>query len=322
MADGPSVGKNEAPIAAARGIGKLDGREKQKLIENGVLPVLVMMLHNQDYDSTEAALFALLNLAFGNERNKVRIVQAGAVAGMLDILQWRKSSLMELSLAGLSVLSTCSVNRMEIASLGAVRALIGILDSRLTVRQTISNRGMLHILSTLQNLSTCVKVVPSFVEAGGLITLVQLIYGVDNSSELAEKAMGLLETIVSSSEVALDQVSEVISMFVECVEEGSMACQEHAVGILLMICRRCRERHRGMILRHGAMPGLMQLSVDGTWAARDKAKALIDLLRDTSSSRGRDSHNAALEEVMRRIDMDDNLVEEMIAKLRTSTVEE
>lgn len=111
-------------------------------------------------------------------------------------------------------------------------------------------------------------------------------------------------------------------MMVEAVEEGTAACREHAAGVLLMICKTCKERYRGMILREGAMAGLLQLSVDGTWLAKKKAKALLLLLRDCNNG-GSSSRNVALENVMREIDREEmngtsiELVEEMIAKLRT-----
>lgn len=120
-----------------------------------------------------------------------------------------------------------------------------------------------------------------------------------------------------------------IEMLVEAVEEGTAACQEHAVGVLLLICKSCREKYRGLILREGAMPGLLQLSIDGTWLARKKAKALLLLLRDqndgSSTSSSSPVSNALLEEVMRQIDRGERgdgaysvqMVEEMIAKLRT-----
>lgn len=84
-----------------------------------------------------------------------------------------------------------------------------------------------------------------------------------------------------------------------------------------------------MMLKEGAMAGIMHLSVDGSWRAREKAKALLLLLRDcknggSSSSRVRHSKNLMMEEVMRQIDRGERggassvqMVEEMIAKLRT-----
>lgn len=145
----------------------------------------------------------------------------------------------------------------------------------------------------------------------------------------------MLEKIISSHNwhtvgLDLEQVAEtetpgVIQVLVEAIEEGTPLCKECAVGTLLVICQSCRERYRGTILREGVMPGLLQLSVDGTSNAREKAKALLLLLRDCSkrSNRDKQSKNQILEHVMRQIDngertgMDLGLVEEFIAKLRT-----
>ncbi|KAL8038732.1 hypothetical protein ABFX02_11G126800 [Erythranthe guttata] len=341
MAEALLYGEREARIMAAREIGNLSTKQKQRLADNGVISPLVSMLHGEDYDSIEAALFALLNLAFGSERNKRCIAKAGAIAAIVKILIEFKNneSLMEMGLAALLILSSCSMNKPEIASSGAVQLLLELLDSEFPIGQSISHQVKFDIISTLHNLSTSPQTIPSILLSDGLITLIQLIYEYDNSSDLVEKAMALLESIVSSSEVALSQVCEVggvIRMLVEAVEEGTAACREYAAGILVLICRRCRERYRVMILKEGAMPGVMHLSVDGTWRAREKAKALLLLLRDcnngggggsssssSSTERVQFSKNVALEEVMREIDRGGRsgtcvrMVEEMIAKLRT-----
>ncbi|XP_057791716.1 U-box domain-containing protein 4 [Salvia miltiorrhiza] len=330
MAEALLYGQTEAQIAAARAIGKLDTMQKKRLAESGAISPLIMMLHAQDYESIEASLFALLNLAFGSERNKLLIAEAGAVPALLKILQWRNESLMELSLAALLILSSCSRNKIEIASSGAIQLLVELLNS---LSQNVgSNQAKFDIVSTLHNLSTSPQIIPLIVVCGGVIVLIRLVYESEKSSDLVEKAMALLESLVSSSQVALNQVSETggaIQMVVEAVEEGTAACREHAAGVLLMICKSCRETYRGLILREGAMPGLLQLSIDGTWLARKKAKALLLLLRDdddggssSSSSSSRGKH-AVVKEVMRQIDRGERagtslqLVEEMIAKLRT-----
>ncbi|KAL0450707.1 UNVERIFIED_CONTAM: hypothetical protein Slati_1627100 [Sesamum latifolium] len=323
-------GEREAQILAARDVGKLSSKQKQRLAEKGLISPLVFMLHSQDYESVEAALFALLNLAFGSERNKLRIAKSGAIPAILKILQWRNESLLELALAALLILSSCSGNKPEIASSGAVQLLIQLLASEFPIGQSISHQAKLDIISTLHNLSTSPQIIPSILLSGGLISLIQLIHESEKSSDIAEKAMALLESIISSSDIALNQVSEMggaTRVLVEAVEDGTGPCKEHAVGILVQICRSCRDRYRGMILREGAMPGLLQLSVDGSRQAREKAKALLLLLRDCShggsSSRVKQSKRVLFEEVMRKIDgggrsgTSIELVEEMIAKLRT-----
>lgn len=68
LADSVFNGDREAQIQAASQFGKLSSKQKQKLVDRGVIVPLVSMLHSQDYEAIEAALLSLLSLAFGSER--------------------------------------------------------------------------------------------------------------------------------------------------------------------------------------------------------------------------------------------------------------
>lgn len=61
-------GEREAQIQAATELANLSSKQKHKLAERGVIVPLLSMLHSQNYEAIEAALFALLSLAFGSER--------------------------------------------------------------------------------------------------------------------------------------------------------------------------------------------------------------------------------------------------------------
>ncbi|KAL2505220.1 ARM repeat superfamily protein [Abeliophyllum distichum] len=318
-------GGGEGRIAAAREVAKFSSKQRQRVTEEGVISPLVLMLCEQDYEAIEAALFALLSLAFGSERNKIRIAKSGAIPEILKILECQIVPLLDLAAAALLILSSCTQNKLEIAASGAIQLLIHLLNLNCDI---ISMQAKLDFLSTLHNLSTCPQTVRQIARAGCVASLLQLIYGLEKSSDLVEKIMDLLEEIVSSSDIALKEAAETggtIPVLVEAMEEGSAQCKEHAVGILLVICQKYRDRYRGMILSEGVMPGLLQLSVDGTWRGKEKAKELLLLLRDCSNcgSRSKQSKNVLLEKVMRKIDRGERggtslkLVEEMIAKLRT-----
>lgn len=244
---------------------------------------------------------------------------------------------MELGVAALLILSTCTANKIPIAASGAIQLLVEFLNGQFSNDESqiwsLSTQANLDILSTLHNLSTCPQIIPTIVLSGAVKSLLLLMRYSEKSCELVEKAMVMLETIISSHmglDLDLEQVAEtetpgMIQVLVEAIEEGTPLCKEYAVGTLLVICQSCRERYRGTILREGVMPGLLQLSVDGTFNAREKAKALLLLLRDCSKRQNREkqSKNQILEHVMRQIDsgertgMDLGLVEELIAKLRT-----
>lgn len=319
-------GEREAQVQAARDLSKLSSKQRHKLAERGITAPLILMLKSQDYDAIEAALFALLSLAFGSERNKIRIMRSGAIPVLLSLLQCQSEALIELTIAAMLILSSCTANKLAIASHGAIQLLVEFLSGD---THNISLQAKLDAIATLHNLSTCHQIVPSIVSSGVLFSLLQLIHSSEKSSELVEKIMGLLESVVSLSENALCETAGTggaIRALVETVEDGSPQCKEHAVGILLLICQSCRERYRGIILREGVMPGLLQLSVDGTWRAKTMARELLLLLRDCPSygSRNKQTKNELnlIQQIMQEIDAGEKvegstlrLVEEMIAKL-------
>lgn len=253
-------------------------------------------------------------------------MRSGAIPVLLSLLQCQSEALIELTIAAMLILSSCTANKLAIASHGAIQLLVEFLSGD---THNISLQAKLDAIATLHNLSTCHQIVPSIVSSGVLFSLLQLIHSSEKSSELVEKIMGLLESVVSLSENALCETAGTggaIRALVETVEDGSPQCKEHAVGILLLICQSCRERYRGIILREGVMPGLLQLSVDGTWRAKTMARELLLLLRDCPSygSRNKQTKNELnlIQQIMQEIDAGEKvegstlrLVEEMIAKL-------
>lgn len=249
---------------------------------------------------------------------------------LLNLLQCQQSqALVELTIAAMLTLSSCKPNKIAIASSGAIQLLAQVLNENFT-NTIISTQSQLDAIATLHNLSTCQEIIPLIVSSGIIMSLLELVHNSGKSSEIVEKAMGLLENVVYSSETALSEAASLgIRIVVETIEEGSILGKEHAVGVLLLICKSCREKYRGMILREGVMPGLLQLSVDGTQRAKSMARELLFLLRDCSNygpTSRKEMDFGVLEQIMQEIDDSEGenlggstlrLVEEMIAKLNT-----
>lgn len=317
-----SSSEREMKISGAIRACKLSSKQKHKWCDRIVEPLVLMLDDDDDDETIEAALFALLSLASGSERNKIQIAKSRVLQVLLNLIRAQNKILFELSITSLLILSSCSANKLEIAASGAIPLLVHILTAN---ANDISQQAILDIISTLHNLSTSHQIIPSIVLSNITTTLILLIYESDKSSELVEKATGLLERIVSFSEIALKEAASLngaIQALVEAVEEGSSLCKEYAVGILLLVCRNCPNRNRGRILSEGVMPGLLQLSVDGTYRAKEKARTLLLLLRDCTT-RKKQWRNVILEKAMEKIDADERvgvalgLVEETIAKLST-----
>lgn len=242
--------------------------------------------------------------------------------------------LIELTMAAMLILSSCTPNKLVIASSGTIQLLVEMLSLVSTADakniSSFSMQARIDAIATLLNLSTCHQILPSIASSGVIFSLLQLIHCSEKSSDLTEKAMALLENIVSFSKNSIHETASTggaIRILVEAVEEGSPQCKEHAVGILLHICQSCRDKYRELILMEGVMPGLLQLSVDGTWRAKSMARELLLLLRDCSNyaSTSKQSKHELMEQIMQAIDADGEkvagttlrLVEEMITKLST-----
>jgi len=258
-------------------------------------------------------------------RNKIRIVRYGVLPILLNLLHCESQTVIQLSVAAMLTLSSCKRNKVAIASSGAVQILVELINN-----SNIETQSQLDTIATLHNLTTCQEIIPLIASSGVIFSLLQLIHGSVKSSSLVDKATGLLENIVSSSESALCEAASTrgaIQILVETIEDGSSLGKENAVGILLLICQKCREKYRVLILTEGVMPGLLQLSVDGTWRAKSTARELLLLLRDCSSysSRRTQINHELIEQIMEEIDTEGEkltdttlrLVEEMIAKLNT-----
>ncbi|KAF1877464.1 hypothetical protein Lal_00040180 [Lupinus albus] len=316
-------GDREAQIQGAIEVSRLSSKRRHKLVESGVVEPLISMLHSQSYEAIEASLSALLSLAYGSERHKIRIMKSGVLPVLFNLFHCQCQTVIQLAIAAMLTLSSCKENKVAIASSGAVQLLVEFVNCNNNIE------FKLDAIATLHSLTTCKEIIPLIISSGVTLCLFELIHNSFKSSTLVEKATGLLESIVSSSRSALCKAASIggaIKILVETIEDGSLLGKEHAVVILLLICRSCREKYRGLILREGVMPGLLQLSVDGTWRSKNMAKELLLLLRDSSDCRS--THNKQMNHeligrIMEEIDAEGEkfadsklrLVEEMIAKL-------
>lgn len=209
-------------------------------------------------------------------RNKVKIVTAGAIPPLVELLKFQNGSLRELATAAILTLSAAEPNKPTIAASGAAPLLVQILSSG-------SVQGRVDAVTALHNLSTCAENSHPIVDAKAVSPLINLLKECKKYSKFAEKATALLEILSKSEEgqIAITDSDGGILTLVETVEDGSLVSTKHAVGALLTLCQSCRDKYRELILKEGAIPGLLLLTVEGTSEAQERARTLLDLLRDT-----------------------------------------
>lgn len=275
-------GMGESRLRAARDIRRLtktSAKSRAYLAAAGVIIPLVSMLRSSSGEAKEAALLALLNLAVRNERNKVRIVKAGAIVPLVELLQSGDANLRESAAAAVLTLSASNANKPVIGSSGSTPLLVEMLTSG-------SLQGKVDAVMALYNLSTYPDNLRPILTAGAVAPLIFLLKDCKKSSKVAEKITSLLQLLMNFEEGRSTVVKEEggLLALVEVLEEGSLPSREHAVAALLTMCQSSRRKYRDAILQEGVIPGLLELTVQGTLQAQQKARNLLDLLRDSPSS--------------------------------------
>ncbi|PSS30623.1 U-box domain-containing protein [Actinidia chinensis var. chinensis] len=237
---------------------------------------LVDMLSSGSAEANEAALLALLNLAVKDESNKVCIVNAGALVPIISFLRSESSNLQEHATASLLTLSASSVNKPIIGASGAIPLLFEILRYG-------SSEAKADAVLALYNLSTHTDNLSLILEAEPIPPLVDLLKTCKKSSKTAVKCAALVESLVGFEEgrTALTSEAGGVLAVVEILESGSLQSREHAVGTLLTMCQSDRCKYREPILKEGVIPGLLELTVQGTPKSQSKAQTLLRLLRDS-----------------------------------------
>ncbi|KAL3813311.1 hypothetical protein ACJIZ3_014579 [Penstemon smallii] len=237
---------------------------------------LVDMLCCDSADANEAGLAALLNLAVKDETNKIKIIDAGALKPIIGFLRSENLALQEHAAAALITLSASSVNKPIISASGAIPCLVDILGHG-------SSQAKYDAVMALYNLSTHPDNLTLILHTNPIPPLINLLKSCKKSSKTVEKCTALLESLVGFEEgrTVLTSESGGILAVVEILESGSLQSREYAVGILLTMCQSDRSKYREPILREGVIPGLLELTVQGTVKSQSKAQMLLRLLRDT-----------------------------------------
>ncbi|KAJ6853596.1 U-box domain-containing protein 4 isoform X1 [Iris pallida] len=274
-------GRGSRRLEAAREVRRLtrtSSNNRRRLAE-AVEPI-VAMLRSGSAEDAEAALLALLNLAVKDESNKTKIIDAGALDPLVDFLRSPNSVLQENAAAALLTLSASSANKPAIASSVAVPRLVGVLD-------TGTPQARADAITALSNLYVAPNALRGILQSAPVPRLIGLLKASDKSSRTAERCISILEPLMAFDEARTALAAEPggVLAVVEAVEDGSPRAREHAVGALLTLCRSDRSKYREAILDEGVIPGLLELTVQGTEKGQGEARELLGLLRDSSSRR-------------------------------------
>ncbi|KAJ9561946.1 hypothetical protein OSB04_007106 [Centaurea solstitialis] len=265
-------------IQAAKEIRRLTKTSQRcrRQFSDAIVP-LVSMLLSPSIEAKAAALLALLNLAVQDETNKISIVDAGALEPIVTFLHLGDLSLQEHATASLATLSATIVKRSTIGASGAIPFLVQLLG------QGSTPQVKMDAIMALCNLSSEPHNLALILQSNPIPYIVNIIKSSKKSSKISERCTSLLESLVGFEEGRVSLTSEEggVLAVVEVLERGSPQNREHAVGTLLTMCQSDRCRYREPILREGVIPGLLELTVQGTANSQTKAHTLLRLLRES-----------------------------------------
>ncbi|XP_013602593.1 PREDICTED: U-box domain-containing protein 7 [Brassica oleracea var. oleracea] len=270
--------EREKKVMAAsevRLLAKDDAEARVTLAMLGAIPPLVSMIDDsQNEDDLIASLYALLNLAIGNDANKEAIVRGGAVHKMLKLIESSKpppnQAISEAIVANFLGLSALDSNKPIIGSSGAIIFLARAL-------KTSSSQAREDALRALYNLSIHHQNVSFILETD----LVPFLLNALGDMEVSERILSVLTNVVSVSEgrKAVGEAVEAFPILVDVLNwNDSEKCQEKAVYILMLMAHKGYGGRRAMI-EAGIESSLLELTLVGSPLVQRRASRILESLR-------------------------------------------
>ncbi|KAL3603760.1 hypothetical protein D5086_004619 [Populus alba] len=250
---------------------------------------LVSDLESCSIDEQKQAAMEIRLLAKNKPENRLKIAKAGAIKPLISLISSSDSQLQEYGVTAILNLSLCDENKGLIASSGAIKPLVRALKTGTSTAKENAACALLRLSQMEENKVAIGRsgAIPLLenkiraVQAGIMKPLVELM--ADFESNMVDKSAFVLSMLVTVPEAKTAVVEEAgIPVLVEIVEVGSQRQKEIAVSILLQICED-NMVYCSMVAREGAIPPLVALSQSGTHRAKQKAEALIELLRQLRS---------------------------------------
>ncbi|KAG6486754.1 hypothetical protein ZIOFF_055333 [Zingiber officinale] len=249
---------------------------------SGFVEALVQFLKSAvdegDEPAQETAAMALFNLAVNNNRNKEKLVSAGLMQLLEEMIRNPK---MHEAAAALYLNLSCleSAKVMIGSSPSAVHFLVQLLQAA-NCRRSCKHDA----LYALYHLSSHPANVAPLLSAGVINVLHSLIAAAPAASGnkmWVEKALAVLINLSSSPSANREIVSTagLIAAMASVLENGEAVEQEQAASCFLLLCEGDKSCSH-VVLQEGVIPSLVCVSVNGTPRGREKAQRLLKLFRE------------------------------------------
>ncbi|TMW59690.1 hypothetical protein Poli38472_004759 [Pythium oligandrum] len=199
---------------------------KQQMVDLGALELYVELLSSDNDTLSDRAAFALRNLAWGNSENQTRIVDAGGMEALLEVLKTGNLMIQKQRAAeALSWLATVEEYAIRLAPL-AIEALIDAMnddDNSEEIKEAATD--------ALLQLSVHTANIQDVVKGGSIQVLLKLMQSdVDSHQSLAMDAL----LNITREESVCPQAIEcgVVPVVISIVKNGSVLRKQQAIQII------------------------------------------------------------------------------------------
>ncbi|KAL3690101.1 hypothetical protein R1sor_016410 [Riccia sorocarpa] len=285
------VKEQEEAVVELRRITRISARHRLDLCNERVFTPLLQLMQSPYPKLQINSVAAVMNLSLESE-NKLKVARFEAIPYLIDVLKSGLAEAQEHAAGAIFSLALNDDNKMAIGVLGAIPPLIHLLTTNHQGARLDAAMALYHLSLTQMNCSKLIR-------AGGVETLLSIVK--DETSDVVSRALPILCNIsrMQDGRVALaekDAVRILVNLLTKGNEDGSSSgegqqrvnwaeVREHAAAALLLLSQH-NFRFRAQASQAGALAGLQRLEVDGTPRAREKAAALLEILREPS--RGQD----------------------------------
>ncbi|BBM99012.1 vacuolar protein 8 [Marchantia polymorpha subsp. ruderalis] len=280
------VKEQEDAAMEIRRLSRIGAQNRIELCEPAVLEALLPLLQSRYSQVQINAAAAVMNLSL-EKGNKLKVARAGAIPYLVDVLKSGVMDAQEHAAGAIFSLALNDENKMAIGVLGAIPPLIHLLRSSQHAARRDAAMALYHLSFSQMNRSKLIK-------AGGVGTFLGIAR--DERSDVVSRALLILCNIAAMQDgrAALaekDAVPVLVSLLTKGDEDSGGAdkseehkvnwpeVREHAAAALLQLSQH-NFRFRTQATQAGALDGLQRLEAEGTPRAREKAAALLSILRE------------------------------------------
>lgn len=262
--------EQEEAVIRLRSITRNCPENRVPLCTSRLLTALRPMLASKNSSVLTNAAAVLVNLSL-EKPNKVKIVRAGTIPPLINVLKSGLPEAQEHAAGALFSLALEDGNRMAIGVLGALPPLLHMLQSK-------SERGRQDAALALYHLTLVQSNCSKLVKLGAIPALLALARG----GELACRVLIIICNLASGLEGRIALIdADTVEVFIEMLKredlEGSV--RENCIAALFALSQSSL-RFKGSAKAAGAVEVLMEAAEKGSERARQKVKRMLMLLKE------------------------------------------